>query len=451
MKTSLITGIVIRTITLLVLLDGCTDHTRELQRHEGGNRLLVKEYSPELALKWCELELKLIRRKPAFTPPVAARLIGYSGIILYESLVGGMPGYQSLSKSLNMPASPVAKEPDYSYVISANAAFSFGLKHFIHSLSEMDIKEIDALENFFSDKYGKEIDQSQFVASVEYGRQIANSIYQWSTSDGGEDGRFNYYRAYSRLPSLPGMWEATSFAGALLPDWGKNRPFLPADVSNCQPPPPPIYSDKQNSALYKEAMEVYKVFLNLTSEQSDIARFWADPPGSTFTPAGHSIQLLCQVIQEKNLALDSTAIAFAKSGIALNDAFISCWQTKYQYNYIRPLTYIRKNIRKDWLSFITTPSFPEYPSGHSVQSAAMAEIMSSMFGSKYSFTDNSNDTLGYDARHYNSFNEFAREAAMSRLYGGIHYRFSIENGLIQGRKIGENVNAISFKTNSRQE
>ena len=192
-------------------------------------------------------------------------------------------------------------------------------------------------------------------------------------------------------------------------------------------------------------MEVYNVFSNLTSVQSDIARFWADPPGSTFTPAGHSIQLLCQVIQQKHLALDSTAIAYAKCGIALNDAFIACWKTKYQYNYIRPITYIRKHIRKDWLSFITTPSFPEYPSGHSVQSGAMAEVMSSLFGNNYSFTDYSNDTLGYPARHYSSFRECAHEAAMSRLYGGIHYRFSIENGLVQGRKIGERVNGIKFK------
>jgi hypothetical protein len=446
-KTSLKTGIVLRPLTLLILIGGCVVHTSDppFAANENGKKILVKEYSPELALKWYELELKLIRREPGFTPPIAARLIGYTGITLYESMVGGMPEYHSLSEILNMPVMPVVKEKNYSYVISANAAFSFALKHFIPSLSSKDIIEIDSVETYFNNKYGKEIDRLQFGNSLDYGRRIANIIYQWSKTDGGNDGHFNKYKPYLSSPSLPGMWEATSFSGALLPDWGKNRPFLLDNVSKCQPPPPPAYSDKKDSDLFREAMEVYKVFLNLTSEQSDIAKFWADPPGSTFTPAGHSVQLLCKVIRGKDLALDSAAIAFAKCGIALNDAFISCWHTKYNYNYIRPITYIRKNIRKDWLSFVTTPSFPEYPSGHSVQSAAMAEVMTSMFGAKYSFWDNSNDTLGYGSRHYNSFKEFANEAAISRLYGGIHFRISIENGLLQGQKIGDNVNKISFK------
>lgn len=404
----------------------------------------VADYGPELALKWYELELKLIRREPGFTPPIAARLIGYTGIVFYESLVAGMPEYQSLSKPLNMPAMPAASNKNCNFLLSANAAFSFALKHFINSLSAADIKEIDAIEEYFIDKYGRQMGRDAVNASVSHGQQIAEIICRWAETDGGRDGYCRKYSSYSQAPSLPGMWEATAFAGGLLPDWGKNRPLLPKNA-NCQLPPPPAYSDEKNSELFKQAMEVYKVFLHLTSAQADIAKFWADPPGSTFTPAGHSIQLLCQIISKKQMRLDSTALAFAKSGIALNDAFIACWQTKYTYNYIRPITYIRKHIRKDWLPFITTPSFPEYPSGHSVQSAAMAEVMTSLFGSNYSFTDNSNDTLGYTPRRFHSFKAFAYEAAMSRLYGGIHFRVSVERGLRQGEMIGENVNGICFR------
>ena len=434
------------TIVLSTLFVSCVDNTTEhaSSSQQTTNNCQVKDFGPDLALKWYDLELKLIRREVGITPPVAARLIGYTGVVLYESLVGGMPGYQSLSKTLNMPALPVPMNKNTNFLVSANAAFSFTLKHFITSLSANDLKEIDDIEKYFNDKYGKGLDNAAFKASVAYGNRIADIIYQWSTTDGGREGHCKKYSPYTKLPSLPGMWEATSFAGGLLPDWGKNRSLLAANAK-CEIPPPPAYSDEKNSELYKQAMEVYSVFLKLTAEQGDIAKFWADPPGATFTPAGHSIQLLCQVINEKQLRLDSTAIAFVKSGIALNDAFIACWKAKYEYNYIRPITYIRKHIRKDWLPFITTPSFPEYPSGHSVQSAAMAEIMTSMFGSNCSFTDISNDTLGYPARSYATFKECADEAAISRLYGGIHYRVSVENGLKQGERIGANVNEIRFK------
>ena len=433
-------------IVLSIMFAACNNSTSEQAtvQKQRTNSHIVKGCGPDLALKWYELELKLIRREPGFTPPIAARLIGYTGIIFYESLVAGMPGYQSLSKTLSMPTLSAPKNKNCNYLISANAAFSFALKHFIDSLSANDLQEIDAIEKYFNDKYGAGMDRTTFNASVEHGVSVADSIYQWSKTDGGRSGHCKKYCPYTTSPSPPGMWVATAFAGGLLPDWGKNRPFLAANA-NCEIAPPPAYSDEKNSELYKQAMDVYKVFLNLTAEQGDIAKFWADPPGATFTPAGHSIQLLCQVIMEKQLSLDSAAIAFAKTGIALNDAFIACWQTKYKYNYIRPITYIRKHIRKDWLPFITTPSFPEYPSGHSVQSAATAEVMSSLFGDSYSFTDNSNDTLGYTPRRYQSFKECAYEAAMSRLYGGIHFRVSVENGLLQGQRIGANVNAIRFR------
>ncbi|MDQ3681798.1 MAG: vanadium-dependent haloperoxidase [Bacteroidota bacterium] len=405
----------------------------------------VKKHSAELVLKWYELELKLLRQKPGFAPPVAARSLGYTGIILYESIVNGMPEYQSLYKELHLPSLPVPQKQSYNWMISANAALSFSLKHFTGALSTTNLIEIDSLENYFKKKYSKQISKEQLSASAAFGNAIAAAIYSWSKTDGGHYGHRKNFSGNLSGPLLPGMWQATSFSGALLQDWGSNRPFMPANVIQCQPPPPPDYSDEKNSTLFKEAKEVYSVFQKLTSEQAQIAKFWADPPGSTFTPAGHSVQILCQIIKEKNLSLDSSVIAFAKLGIALNDAFISCWKAKYRYNYIRPITYIRKHIRKDWLPFINTPSFPEYPSGHSVQSAATAEVLSSLFGNNYSFTDYSNDTLGYTPRHYFSFDEYAREAAVSRLYGGIHFSSSVKNGLLQGKKIGANVNALRLK------
>lgn len=404
----------------------------------------VKKYSSQLAMEWYDLELKFIRQKPGFTPPVAARTLGYTGIILYESLVNGMPEYRSLSTELKIPGLPLP-DSNYHWIVAANTAMAAALKHFTGMLSEDNIRQIENLETCFNAPYVQTISPNQFKASVEFGKALENAIYNWSLTDGGANGFTNTHGKYSTVPSLPGHWQPTAFTGGLLPYWGKNRSFLTENGEACQPPPPPVYSDNQQSELYKQANDVYQVFLNLTNEQAEIAKFWADPPGSTFTPAGHSMQLLCRLIDDNKLKLDSAAIAFSKLGIALNDAFISCWETKYRHNLVRPITYIRKNIRQYWIPFLPTPVFPEYSSGHSVQSAAMAEVMSSLFGDNYSFTDYTNDTFGYKRRHFNSFRECASEAAISRLYGGIHFRISIENGYRQGEKIGKNVSAINYR------
>ena len=149
------------------------------------------------------------------------------------------------------------------------------------------------------------------------------------------------------------------------------------------------------------------------------------------------------------MSMDLTVVIFAKLGIALNDAMIACWKSKYQHNYVRPVTYIRKHIRRDWRPFLNTPPFPEYPSGHSVQAGAMSVVLGAEFGERFEFTDMSNDTLGYMPRHYSSFEQCAREIAISRLYGGIHFRSAITDGLVQGKKIGSLVNSIEWKKEVR--
>lgn len=435
-----------------ITLGGCAgkNNTRAIDSEPNNTSIAVKDLPANIALQWYDLELKLIRRKPGFTPPVAARTIGYTGIVLYESVVNGMPAYRSLASLLNIPGIPVNRKSNLQWAICANAALAESVRKFSGFLSHGDMKEIESLEKYFNAVYSKDISAKQFVESANYGKHIAEAIYAWSVNDGGQNGFLNNYGKYMQEPLLPGMWQPTAFTGGLLPSWGSNRYLLAANSINCQPPPPPVYSDEKNSILYKAAMEVYTVFRHLTSEQADIAKFWADPPGSTFTPGGHSVQILCQVIKQRRLALDSAAIAFAKIGIALNDAFISCWETKYRYNFVRPITYIRKHIEKDWIPFLATPNFPEYSSGHSVQSAAMAEVMTSLFGNNYSFTDYTNDTLGYSPRHFTSFRACAYEAAMSRLYGGIHFRVSIENGLLQGERIGRNVSALNFRKEEQE-
>ena len=188
---------------------------------------------------------------------------------------------------------------------------------------------------------------------------------------------------------------------------------------------------------------------NLTDEQRAIALFWADDLGATATPPGHSISLTTQVLSQLAARLDIAAETYAKVGIAVADAFIRCWDTKYRYNLLRPVTYIQRLIDADWLPLLVTPPFPEYTSGHSAQSGAAAEVLTDLFGPDFAFVDHTHDSRGLPARAFRSFFQAADEAAISRLYGGIHFRPAIERGLDQGRCVGRAVNDPRFRRERR--
>jgi hypothetical protein len=183
------------------------------------------------------------------------------------------------------------------------------------------------------------------------------------------------------------------------------------------------------------------VTTHLTDEQHAIARFWSDDPGATPTPPGHSISILTQVIRMLDASLGQAADAYARVGVAVADAIIACWRTKYQFNLIRPVTYVRRVIDPAWTPLLITPPFPEYTSGHSVQSGAAARVLTDLFG-PVSFTDHTHDARGQPARSFSSFTDAAREAAISRLYGGIHFHAAIERGLEQGDCIGARATAL---------
>ena len=206
-----------------------------------------------------------------------------------------------------------------------------------------------------------------------------------------------------------------------------------------------MHSKRLLQLVLLEALEVYQTVKNLTAEQQEIARYWSDDAGKTGTPPGHAISVLTQVVRDQHLSLDAAAEAYARLGIAEADAFISCWQTKFATNVVRPITYINQVIDPSWTSPITTPPFPEYTSGHSVQSAAAATVLTALFGDDLAFTDHTHDALGFAPRSYSSFFDMANEAAMSRLYGGIHYRSAIDAGLEQGQCIGQRVVALKFR------
>ena len=186
------------------------------------------------------------------------------------------------------------------------------------------------------------------------------------------------------------------------------------------------------------ALNDYSVSLTLTPEQTNQGLFWRDIPG--VTTAGHWLSILQQVVKQTGSALDKAAFAYAISGTCLSDATISCWQAKYKYNLLRPITYIRNVIGfSTWNSLITTPAHPEYPAAHAFISSATADALTSIFGNIGSFTDHTYDYLSLTPLTFNSFHDIAVNAANSRVFGGIHYQPSCDTGVIYGSKVASNI------------
>jgi hypothetical protein len=302
---------------------------------------------------------------------------------------------------------------------------------------------VNALEARLEERLRPGLPPGVFTRSLERGRHVAAAVFEWSKSDGGHEGYLQNFPPYVP-PVGPGLWDPTppGFLPALQPYWGRNRCLAITGGADCPPGDHPPYSEDPGSAFQGEALEVYEVAQNLTPEQDEIARFWSDDPGQTPTPPGHSISITTQVLRSQDASLAAAAEAYAKVGIAVCDAFVACWHQKYAYNLLRPVTFIQQLIDPDWLPILVTPPFPEYPSGHSVQSGAAFQALTDLFGEGYAFVDHTHDARGFAPRSFRSFLEAADEAAISRLYGGIHFRAAIVNGVEQGKCIGEVVSAL---------
>jgi hypothetical protein len=412
------------------------------------NSTLTPPPNAAVATAWFDLYLQLVKTTEGFSPPVAARALGYAGVALYETVAPGFAEYRSLQGQLNgLAALPQpAENRQYDWPTAANAALASLARHLFANTSPENLAAIQTLEQEWSQAAVTSLDAASYARSVRYGQNMAAAIFTWSKTDGGHEGYLRNFPADYLAPAGPGQWQPTppKFQAALQPTWGENRPFVLAVGDACPPARPLLYSEAPTSQFYREALEVYTTDQALTDEQRAIALFWSDDPGQTVTPPGHSISLLTQVLPEENASLILAAEAYAKVGIAVADAFIGCWNGKYQYNLLRPVTYIQQLIDPAWMPLLNTPPFPEYPSGHSVQTGAVATVLTDLFGENYALVDHTHADRGLAPRSFASFRALAEEAALSRLYGGIHFRRAIELGLIQGDCIGEKVNALQF-------
>ncbi|MFN0150169.1 MAG: vanadium-dependent haloperoxidase [bacterium] len=439
-------------VVLVALLAGCGDNdpvSPDVFPPAGAS-------SSEVPRAWFDLYLTLTKQTAGFTPPVASRAFGYAGVALYEALVPGMPGHQTLAGQLNDLNSLPEPEAgsDYDWPTVANSVLASMARHLYPTATVANLEAITNLEAQFSDPRPAGVSEATFERSTTRGRVIADAIFIWSLSDGGHEGYLRNFPASYVPPVGPGLWEPTPRPGglpplpALQPYWGANRPFVLAAGGNpnvvCEPAAPTAFSTDTNSQCFAEAIEVYAAVNNITAEEEAIARFWSDDAGTTPTPPGHSISILTQVLVMENASLATAAEAYAKVGIAVADAFISCWSAKYQFNLLRPITYINQHIDTAWAPLLATPPFPEHTSGHSVQSGAAFGVMEELFGASYAFVDHTHDARGLPAHSFASFDAAASEAAISRLYGGIHFRPAIEAGITQGRCIAGEVAALDF-------
>ena len=434
----------------LFLLGACTNDDNQTMAPIA--QKTTGTYDAEVVTEWYDLIKTLTIETPGYTPPVAARAFGYTSIALYESVVPGMPDKVSFSgklTELNMDIGP-APDETYHWPTVANTVLAQMTGYFYANTSDERLSAIASLEEGFDTVFRTENGVEVHEASVRFGQDVARSIMTWSETDGGKDAQFNNFPKGYEPPVGAQFWVPTApnFQSALQPYWGSNRPFLRANVADeTLPVSPPPYSVEESSVCYQRALEVYQVVNELTPEQRDIAEFWSDDPVTTATPPGHSISVLNQLIKENDFPLDLAAEAFAKLGIGISDAFVSCWKVKYETLYPRPVTYINQHIDPDWKPVLGTPPFPEYTSGHSVQSGALAEIMTDFFGGDYRFTDRTHENrtdINGTPRTYANFHAMAEEAAVSRLYGGIHFQEAIDLGLNQGYQIGKNVIAIDL-------
>ena len=408
----------------------------------------ASQFDAEVATAWLDHMLGLVAGTPGFSPPVASRAFAYTGIALYEALVPGMAGFRSLAGSLpglaELPAQGL--NAAYHWPSVANAAVPAILRRLFPTAGADRLAAVDTLEATLADRIGLGLPAGIRDRSVRRGREVAAAVFDWSRGDGGHEGYARSFPPYVP-PVGPGLWVPTppAFQPALQPFWGANRCIALTEGSAVPPGPHPAYSEDPASAFFAEGLEVYDAVTGATPEQVVIARFWSDDPGATSTPPGHSISITTQVLRREHASLAAATEAYAKVGIAVSDAFVACWHEKFVFNLLRPVTYLRAVVDPAWTPLLVTPPFPEYPSGHSVQSGAAFEVLTDLYGDAYAFVDHTHDARGFAPRSFGSFSEAGEEAAISRLYGGIHFRAAIENGLRQGRRIGQAVNALPFR------
>ena len=368
---------------------------------------------------WNNAALDAIRAGST-APPVASRGLAILHVSIYDAVNGIARTHE-----------PYLVQSAVSPSASREAAASAAAHEALVNLFPANAASFDALHAAILAGIP---DSPQKTAGIVWGEFVANQILAARANDG--------WNATVLPPggSGPGVWVPTPPANLpyALPQWGFVTPFSMNSSSQFRPPGPPSLDSQQYAEDYTEVKELgAAVGSTRTEEQTEIALFWADGAG-TETPPGHWNSIAQIIADGRGNTLEQNARLFALLNIAMADAAICSWDAKYEFHFWRPVTAIAfVEPELNWMSFIVTPPFPDYTSGHSTFSAAAATVLPLFFGTEdLPFTTGS-DFLPGVFRSFSTCFDAAQEAALSRIYGGIHFRSASEDGLQAGISIGE--------------
>lgn len=402
-------------------------------------------------------ELNNVVLQNNFPPIIASRNYTYAAIAAYEVVALFDPRYTTLAGAItHLPALPTLDTAKVNYQYAALLAYckvgqavtfpEGSMKEFVQSL--------DSLANV------AELSEEVKTASRQLAQKVGDHILAWSKKDNYAQTRTA--ERYQIKLSDESRWVPTppAYQQALEPHWNEIRPMVMDSASQFMPPRPPAYNMKdKNSLFYKEVLAVKNAGDSLTDEQKHIAEFWDDLGNRTmveghvmftakkFTPTGHWMNIVGIAAKQAKSDFGTTVYAYAKTAIAMFDAFIQCWDEKFRSNLVRPETVINKYMDPEWRPYLQTPPFPEYTCGHSTVSASAAEALTSVFGDNFAYTDTSELEFGIKNRSFSSFRAAAIENNWARFYGGIHFHHSCIISTEHGKKVGELVvNKIKVKT-----
>ena len=381
-----------------------------------------------------------------FSPPVASRVYAYPCIAAYQAIRPAHSDIKDLSQVLQGLSETSIPEDNtnISYNLAAIYAFQKTAKTLIFSEKMME----EYIIEFESELDSINIGFTTRKASKIYGERVADDILAWAEKDNYKETRS--YPKYS-ISDDERLWKPTppAYMEGIEPHWREIRTMVMSSADQFSPAAPSNYNLDKSSTFFKETMEVYDTGNNLTTEQKSIASFWDCNPyvmnqtghmmfaTKKITPGGHWMGISGIAARTANLELSKAIETTTFTSIALFDAFISCWDEKYRSSLVRPETVINEHVDEEWKPLLQTPPFPEHTSGHSVISTAAAHMLTALHGDNFAYKDDVELKYGLPIREYNSFKEAASEAAISRLYGGIHYMPAIEDGVEQGKNVGE--------------
>ncbi|WP_291784826.1 vanadium-dependent haloperoxidase [Cecembia sp.] len=380
--------------------------------------------------------------------PAAARFYAYTTLaaqIAWSEITNSSYHRQLLSKSLignlDLDNPPSGLRPEF---VSIYSMLEVG-KKIMPSGKTLEQKQQDFIKTALKKRW---ISKKSLKLHLDYAKYIATEVMNLASTDG-----YNSLSTLTRYSPKKGdgYWYPTppAYMAAVEPEWRTIRPFFIEDIQDFKPSPPAAFSLEEGSSFHNQLMEVYEVTSGLTEEEKLIANFWDCNPFMVqysghmaigikkISPGGHWVGITGIAAQKAGLDWQDTLYIHALVSMGLHDAFISCWEEKYDSDRIRPESVIQKYVDEGWRPLLQTPPFPEYTSGHSVISTATAKILTAFFGDDFDFIDTSEVYFGLPEREFSSFLQASEEAAISRLYGGIHFRDAIEEGVKQGEKISD--------------